>query len=109
MSEVTAEQAYAAADIVESLWRARGAVMADKCAFNAEQLRAVAENLDREQAEKAKRDKRIEELAQFVCDSQPDGAFSSDWNHTQFRRDWIFLTSALLDRYPSLLDEDGER
>jgi len=63
-------------------------------------LDAYADRIEATQAEKAKRDKRVEELA---------GELRQIGRELPRLVTWEDTAAFLLDRYPSLLDEDGER
>jgi len=100
MSQVTAEQARAAAEVIRKLNRMP--TYHEECAWSPNALENHAAYLEREQAEKARGDKRVEELAAEVlaAERDPNSLFAT-WE----RRVAVFL----LDRYPSLLNEGGER
>lgn len=73
----------------------------NRLCWPAEYLDDWADRLEREQDVEAKRDKRIEELAQELFYLRYN---DREWFYAQ-RVTWQETARALLDRYPSLLDE----
>lgn len=106
MSEVTAEQARAAAEVLRvfqfspNVWTQGES---ETMGRSARILDDIANRMEREQAEKAKRDKLVEELAEELC-MVIGWASWADSSREGYRR----AARHLLDRYPSLLDEGGE-
>lgn len=107
MSGVTAEQARAAAEVLRvfqftpNVWTQGES---ETMGRSARILDDIAKRMEREQAEKAKRDKRVDRLS--------DDAIESIWPGIDFPpvREMSAVKSTvryLLDRYPSLLDETG--
>jgi hypothetical protein len=102
--EVTVERVRTAAGVVRQLFDE--GYLSRHLVLNEVAIYEVADRLEREQAEKAKRDKRVEELARELHDVSFPSRTSMD---PYFAPLWEQAASALLDRYPSLLDEDGGR
>lgn len=103
MSEVTAEQARAASEVLRALQHPPNVWTqgdSESMGRSARILDDIAKRMEREQAEKAKRDKRIEELAGKMRLAAIEGAAGEHWESAAR---W------LIKAHPSLLDEDGER
>lgn len=114
MNAPTAEQARAAAETLTAYatkWLVGGTnLRPEGCRLSADELLLYANRVDKEQAEKAKRDKRIEEIAEllFVADGNL-GLIRWSECESGSREDYIKMATAMIDCYPSLLDEDGEQ
>lgn len=90
--ELTPERIRDAAAVVELLYGNTN------LAVSAKNMRLVADRRERERADDVKREKRVDQLAEEL------------WNLRRYQDlSWDDTARALLTRYPSLLDEDGEQ
>jgi len=92
--EPTAEELRAAAAVIRKM--NSHPLYHEETAWSPNALDNHASFLEDKQAQKAKRDKRIEELEAELYDMCLGCS-------------WKTIAEKLLTRYPSLLDEDGER
>ena len=90
---LTPERIRDAAEVVRKLWPSNAFLHV---------LEAAASDLERERAVEAKREKRIDEIAEQVRIGE--GAITTLPATPRHRR----IARVLLDRYPSLLDEPKE-
>ncbi len=114
MSELTPEQVRAAADVVTIVADLKYPYTAkedgaDQIAVSAQTLRNYADAIEREQAEKAKRDKRVGELAEAMYASYSP-RWHDNWEYCSTQENWRNVARLILDRHPYLLAEpmDGE-
>ena len=100
MSDVTVEQARIAAKVLLAFDKQLGYTGH----YTAIDVAAQADGIEREQAEKAKRDKRIEEIGEDIFIAAVPMA---DWDtaHPATKIPWLTAATRLLDRYPSLLNK----
>jgi hypothetical protein len=109
MSETTPEQAKAAAEVLRAfqmpphVWTQSES---EAMGRSARILDGIAGRLEREQAAKAKRDKRIEELADLLFRFRSDYPTIGDYSMSKASGYHRYAT-VFLDRYPCLLDEDA--
>lgn len=99
----TADQIRELAERIRQL-NASQPVTHEDCAWSPTGLERQADYLEQKQAEKAKLDKRIEELTPWLqrsyCGALDNNGDGSGWHG---------VARALLDRFPSLLDESSDK
>jgi hypothetical protein len=102
MAEPTPDEVRGAAQVLRLLDESLGI---NGGLWGSRTLEARADVLEQAQAERAKREARVEELAEELCDVGHGALGLACWQDTIYRDGWRELASFLADRYPALLDD----
>lgn len=106
MSDLTPERIRDVAEVLEALTDGPASVAPQYISWSPSVLRKRADRLEREQAAKAKREQRIDELAHEVFAAHygvSAQTAAANWGNAN-ADSWRRVASALIDRYPALTE-----